>query len=80
MTDVNIFKRDQKFLPGVEIEQKSVEGSLVKNIFRIEGNNLIETQIGKKNVTITRKFSATEIQATMSCEKAKAKTICELIP
>lgn len=80
ITDVKIYKRDQKFQPNVEIVQKSVEGCLVKNVFRIEGDKLIETQIGEKNVIITRQFSATQIKATLICNGTKTKTICEVIP
>lgn len=47
-TNVKIFTRDQKFQPSVEIIQKNVGGSLVKNILWIEGNRLIEQQIGAK--------------------------------
>lgn len=79
ITNVKIYTRDQKFQPDVEIEQKSVEGSIVKNTFRIEGDRLIETQIGPKTVTIIRTFSETGIKATLQCENVETMTFCEII-
>lgn len=79
LTNVKVFTRDQKFQPNVEIEQKSVEGSIVKNIFQIEGDRLIETQVGEKTVIITRVFSETGIKATLFCDNVETKTFCEVI-
>lgn len=79
ITNVKIYTRDQKFQPDVEIEQKSVEGSLVKNTFQIQGNKLIETQIGPKNVTIIRTFDATGIKSTLQCDNVETMTFCEII-
>lgn len=79
LTDIKIFTRDQKFQPHVEVQQKSVEGSLVKNIFWIEGDRLIEKQFGEKNVTITRQFSATDVKATLTCDNVTTKTFSEII-
>lgn len=79
ITNVKIFTRVQKFLPDVEIEQKSVEGSLVKNTFRIEGDRLIETQVGAKTVTIIRTFSETGIKSKLLCDNVETTTFCEVI-
>lgn len=76
-TDIKVYTHDQKFQPGVEIQQKSVEGSLVKNLFWFEGNRLIEKQFGAK--TVIRQFSATDIQATLSCDNVTTKTYSEII-
>lgn len=52
----------QKFIPGKEIEQKTIDGRSVKNIFTIEGNKLIERQIEpNREVIITREFSDTQM-------------------
>lgn len=77
LTDVTFFTRDQMFKPGLEILQKSVDGRLVKNVFRINGNKLIETQYSDKPVTIIRIFSDETILTTLTCEDVKTKTFCE---
>lgn len=47
----------QKFIPDEEIEQKTVDGRKVKNIFTIQGNKLIEKQIEpNREVVIVREF------------------------
>lgn len=79
LTDVKLYTRDQKFEPGVEILQKSVEGRLVKNLFRINGNKLIETQFSDKVITIIRTFSDEAIITTITCENVKTQTFCERI-
>lgn len=79
LTDVKLYTRDQKFKPGLEILQKSVEGRLVKNLFRINGNQLIETQFSDKEITIIRTFSDDTIIATLTCKNVKTKTFCERI-
>lgn len=77
LTDVKFYTRDQMFKPGIEIMQKSVEGRLVKNVFRINGNKLIETQFSDKTVTIIRIFSDETLLTTLACENVKTKTFCE---
>lgn len=54
----------QKFVPGQEITQTTIDGRKIKNIFTIEGNTLIERQIEPNRETIIiRKFFETEMLA-----------------
>lgn len=44
-------------MTGQEIEQTTIDGRKIKNIFTIEGNKLIELQIEpKREVTLIREF------------------------
>ncbi|CRL02382.1 CLUMA_CG015416, isoform A [Clunio marinus] len=52
----------QRFVPGEEIEQTTVDGRKVKNIFTIEGNKLIEHQFEpNRQVSIIREFTDKEM-------------------
>jgi hypothetical protein len=52
----------QKFVPGEESEQTTVDGRKVRNIFTIEGNKITERQIEpNREVTIVREFFEKEM-------------------
>lgn len=53
----------QKFILGEEIEQNTIDGRRVKNVFTLEnGNRLIEKQIEKnREVTLIREFTGNEM-------------------
>lgn len=75
---MTVFSRTQKFQPDVEIIQKSVDGRIVKNVFNINGNKLIEKQIDDKTVTIYREFFDDELVSTSVCDDIVSKTLCRL--
>ena len=52
----------QKFCPGSVTDITTADGRRVKNIFEIEGNKLIETQIEtNRTILIVREFFTTEM-------------------
>lgn len=52
----------QKFIFGEEIEQNTIDGRRVKNVFTLDGNKLIEKQIEKnREVTLIREFTGNEM-------------------
>lgn len=62
ITAIPMISHQQTFIPGVEIEQTTIDGRKVKNIFTIEGNKLIEKQIEpNREVTIIREFFDNEM-------------------
>jgi hypothetical protein len=77
-----MFSRTQKFQPGVEVQQKTVDGRRVINIFTVEGDKLVERQIGDdKNsvVTIIREFRGNELISTTYCGNVVTISVCRLI-
>lgn len=78
-TNVTVFSRTQKFIPGMEIIQKTVDGRLVRNVFHVKGNKLIENQYGDKNVTIRREFFENELVSTSTCGNVVSTTLCRVI-
>lgn len=55
----------QKFIPGEETEQTTIDGRKIKNTFTIEGNKITERQIEpKRQVTIIREFYDSEMIGT----------------
>lgn len=70
----------QRFVPGQEIEQETIDGRKVKNIFTIEGNTLTERQIEpNREVIITREFSANEMKGTSQVGKVISFTSNDLV-
>ena len=60
----------QKFIPGKEVEQTTVDGRKVKNTFTIEGNKLIEKQVEpNREVKIVREFFDKEMLGTNTVGK-----------
>lgn len=56
-TTILLITKSQKFkLGGDATEVTTVDERKVKNVFAIEGNKLIEKQIGEKTLTIEREF------------------------
>lgn len=59
----------QKFTLGEEIEQTTVDGRKVTNIFTLEGNKLTERQIEpKREVLIIREFVGSEMLGTSTVD------------
>lgn len=55
----------QKFVPGKEIEQTTIDGRKIKNLFTIEGNKLTERQTEpQREVIIIREFYDSEMVGT----------------
>lgn len=52
----------QKFVPGQETENTTIDGRKVKNMFTIDGNKLTEKQVEpNREVTIIREFYEKEM-------------------
>lgn len=52
----------QKFVLGQEIEQSTIDGRRVRNIFTLEENKLVERQIEpKREVIVIREFTENEM-------------------
>lgn len=81
ITNVTVFSRTQKFKPGIEVHQKTVDGRKVINVFTVEEDKLIERQIGDKNslVTIVREFRGSELISTTYCGKVVTISVCRLV-
>lgn len=74
VTTIPIKSVVQKFTPGEEIIQNTMDGRTVKNIFEIEGNILIEHQIeDKRIVKITREFYDNEMTGETEFRGIKSK-------
>ncbi|KAG5681930.1 hypothetical protein PVAND_011333 [Polypedilum vanderplanki] len=74
-TTIPIKTHVQKFKINEEIEQDTMDGRRVKNLFRIEGECLIEKQIEDiRKVTIIREFRDTEMIAII-----KVNDICTIV-
>lgn len=55
ITSVPLKSVTQRFIPGVETVQETIDGRKVKNIFEIRDNKLIEYQVEEsRKITITR--------------------------
>lgn len=47
----------QRFIPGVESIQETIDGRKIKNTFNIEENKLVEFQVeNNRKITIKREF------------------------
>lgn len=53
---VMLITTPQKFVLGETKELTTTDGRKIKNIFTIDGNKLIEQQIGEKTMTVEREF------------------------
>lgn len=70
----------QKFVPGREIEQWTVDGRKVKNIFVFEGNKLIERQIEpSREALVIRHFNDKEMWAQATVGSVTNKQFYKLI-
>lgn len=72
----------QKFIPDQEIDNVfTIDGRKVKNIFRFEGNKLIEEQIeeNKRVVKITREFDGKKMNGLSEVNDIKNRHWSSLI-
>jgi hypothetical protein len=70
----------QKFVPGEEIEQTTIDGRRVKNIFTIEGNKITERQIEPtREVIIIREFAEKEMSGQSIVGKAISNNVSYLV-
>jgi fatty acid-binding protein 3 len=63
-TTTAIKNSEIKFKLGEEFEEARMDGKNVKTKIVADGNKLIQTQFGDKEVTIIREFTPTELIAT----------------
>lgn len=70
----------QKFVPDQECLAFTIDGRKIKNLFKIDGNTLIEHQIEPERlVTITREFSDEEIVGEMVVGDVVCKFWCDAV-
>lgn len=55
------------------------DGRKIKNIFTIEGNKLIEQQVGEKTITVIREFTDDQIISTASVGNVTSTTWFKLV-
>jgi hypothetical protein len=63
-TTILLFSTSQKFTLGVGKDVTTSDGRKVSNIFYMEGNKLIEKQIGERTLTVEREFFDEHLIAT----------------
>lgn len=69
----------QKFTLNEEKDVTTLDGRKVKISFIIEGNKLIENQVGEKTLRIVREFFDDEMIATSSISGVVCKSWCKLV-
>lgn len=69
----------QKFKLGEEKDVTTQDGRKVKNVFTIEGNKLIEKQIGEKTFMIVREYFDEELIVTTSMGEVVSTSWCKLV-
>lgn len=70
----------QKFIPGQETENMTIDGRKVKNIFTIEGNKLIEKQVEpKREVTLIREFFEKQMLGQSIVGKVTNNSVSSLV-
>lgn len=72
---ISTFRTQQlKFKPGVEFDEKRMDGETVPCLIKFEGNKMIQTQKGTaKAVTIEREFTDTELFVTCTVGNVVSK-------
>lgn len=74
LNTTSTFKSTQiKFKLGVEFEEETADGRMVKTVMTMDGNKLVQEQNkgGEKASTIIREFTATDMTATMTIGNVK---------
>lgn len=69
----------QKFKLNEALDVTTADGRKVKNIFTVDGNILIEKQIGEKTLTIIREFFDDEMIATTEINGVSCKSWCKVV-
>jgi hypothetical protein len=69
----------QKFKLGEEKSITTADGRKVRNVFTIEGNKLIEKQLGEKDLIIERVFSDDQLIVTSSMGNVVSRAWCKLV-
>ncbi|KAG5681929.1 hypothetical protein PVAND_011332 [Polypedilum vanderplanki] len=77
-----VFSTSQKFTLGVGKDLTTTDGRKVNNIFYIEGNKLIEKQIGERTLIIEREFFDDHLiaKATFSDSNIICTSVCKALP
>lgn len=65
-TSTAIKNSEIKFEIGKEFEESRMDGKTVKSVVTQEGNKLIQTQFGDKEVKIVREFNGDELKTVAS--------------
>lgn len=76
---VLLISTSQKFKVGEGVDIKTLDGRRVNNIFTIEGNKLIEKQIGEKTMIIVREFFDDQMIATASIGNVVSTSWCKVV-
>jgi len=70
---------ENKFVPGVETERTTLDGRKVKTTFTIEGNKLIDRQVGSIDVSTVRIFSDNELVVELNAGGITTKAYFKLV-
>lgn len=62
-----------KFQPGVEFNEKRMDGQEVSCVITLDGNKMIQEQKGDKPVTLVRTFTEDELFLTCNVGDVEAK-------
>ena len=74
ITTVPFVRHEQKFSPGQELDNTTIDGRKIKNIFTMDGNKLVEKQIEpNREVTIIREYFDKEMSGTKIIGKLVTK-------
>lgn len=76
-TTILFITTSQKFKLGEEKELTTIDGRKIRNIFTIEGNKLIEKQIGEKILLVEREFFDEEMIVKTSSGGVVCTTWCK---
>lgn len=74
ITTIPMKSHTQKFIPGKEIEQNTLDGRAITNSFEIENNKLIEYQVDdKRSIKIVREYFEDEMTGQSEFRDMKSK-------
>jgi len=81
MKTLTTFKNSEiKFKLGEEFEENRLDGKLVKSKMVADGNKLIQTQYGDKEVSIVREFNGDELKVTASVGNVSSLRVYNRLP
>lgn len=78
-TTILLVSTSQKFRLKEEKDVTTLDGRKVKITFDIEGNKLIENQVGEKTLTIVREYFDEELIVTSTIGNVVCKSWCKLV-
>lgn len=79
ISTILLMTTSQKFILNEGKDVTTVDGRKVKITFSIDGNKLIENQIGEKSLVIIREFYEDEMIVTSTINGVVCKSWCKLV-